>query len=210
MADVFDAQTLAFLAVAAALAITPGADTLLVIKNSVRAGSRAGWATTWGILAGVMAHALLSALGLSVILAQSDRLFFVIKSLGAVYLVWLGGKALWQSSRPLPQADSPSISLPAAAAFREGLLTNVLNPKVAIFYIAFLPQFISVDDPVLAKSVILAGIHNGFSLIWLGGLVWALSRGQQWFQKQGVQKALARVSGTLLVGMGVKLFLTER
>ncbi|GGX40171.1 LysE family translocator [Saccharospirillum salsuginis] len=206
----FDAQTMAFLAVAAALAITPGADTLLVIKNSVRAGSRAGWATTWGILAGVMAHALLSALGLSVILAQSDRLFFVIKSLGAVYLVWLGCKALWQSSRPLPHADPNSVQLPATAAFREGLLTNVLNPKVAIFYIAFLPQFISVGDPVLAKSILLASIHNGFSLIWLGGLVWALSRGQHWFQRSGVQKALARVSGTLLVGMGVKLFLTER
>ena len=208
--SIFDAQTLAFIAVAAALAVTPGADTLLVIKNSVRAGQRAGWATTGGILSGVMAHALLSALGLSVVLAQSDRLFFLIKSLGAVYLVWLGVRALWQSSRPLPRADGRPMALPCSSAFREGLLTNVLNPKVAIFYIAFLPQFISVDDPVLAKSIVLAGIHNGFSLIWLGGLVWALSRGQHWFQRSGVQKALARVSGTLLVGMGVKLFLTER
>lgn len=210
MLEVFDTQTLAIIAVAAALAVTPGADTLLVIKNSVRAGSRAGWATTVGILAGVMAHAVLSALGLSVILTQSDRLFMVVKSLGAVYLVWLGVKALMQSARPLPGAHDAAVRLSSSSAFREGLLTNVLNPKVAIFYIAFLPQFISVDDPVLAKSIVLAGIHNLFGLVWLGSLIWALSHGQAWFRRPGVQKALARVSGTLLVGMGVKLFLTER
>lgn len=210
MTGLFDAQTLAFLAVAAALSVTPGADTVLVIKNSIRAGRQAGWATTAGILAGIMTHALISALGLSVIIAQSDRLFALVKNLGALYLIWLGAKALWQSMQPVADTHNDSQPMASGTAFREGLLTNVLNPKVAVFYIAFLPQFISVGDPVLAKSILLAAIHNGFTLLWFGGLIWALSRGQGWFQKASVQTALSRVTGTLLVGLGIKLLMTER
>ena len=137
----FDSQVLAFTLVVAALAFTPGADTMLVVKNGIRSVSPAGWTTTFGILGGTLLHALISALGLSIVLAQSATLFQFIKLLGALYLVWLGLQAFRQL--PNSQTDDNLTKLVVWTAFKEGLITNLLNPKVAIFYLAFLPQFIS-------------------------------------------------------------------
>lgn len=205
----FDAQTLAFLAIAATLAMTPGADTLLVIKNTLRSGYAAGWSTTLGIVSGTLSHAILSGVGLSVVLAQSDRVFLVIKALGAGYLVWLGIQALRQANiTEAVDALANQSTLPAS--FREGLVTNLLNPKVAIFYIAFLPQFISLDDPVFAKSVLLASIHNAMSLVWLGFLIWGVQRGSRWFQLPTVRAWLSRLAGGLMIGLGVRLLMENR
>ncbi len=173
----FDSQVLAFTLVVAALAFTPGADTMLVVKNGIRSGSPAGWATTFGILGGTLLHAMISALGLSMVLAQTDENLTKL--------------AIW-------------------TAFKEGLITNLLNPKVAIFYLAFLPQFVSPNDPVLAKSLLLAGIHNLLSLIWLGGLVVVIGQGKRWIEKQRVQLWLSRISGVILIGLGARLVLEER
>lgn len=205
----FDAQTLAFLAIAATLAMTPGADTLLVIKNTLRSGYAAGWSTTLGIVSGTLSHAILSGVGLSVVLAQSDRVFLVIKALGAGYLVWLGVQALRQAYTT-EAVDGPVTQSTLPASFREGLVTNLLNPKVAIFYIAFLPQFISLDDPVFAKSVLLASIHNAMSLVWLALLIWGIRRGSSWFQLPAVRAWLSRLAGGIMVGLGVRLLMESR
>lgn len=204
-----DSEVLAFTAIAAVLALTPGADTMLVIKNTIRGGQSAGLITTLGILSGTLLHALISAVGLSVILAQSAFLFHLIQTAGAVYLIWLGGKVL-RSIRT--QALSVIISPGKAQqdSYWEGLITNVLNPKVAIFYIAFLPQFISAGDPVLAKSVLLACIHNALSLLWLGGLAMAISSGRRWIEQPPVQVWLSGISGVILIGLGVRLMLGNR
>ena len=95
-------------------------------------------------------------------------------------------------------------------ASKEGLITNPLNPKVAIFYLACLPQLVSLNNPVLAKSLLLVGIHNLLSLIWLGGLVVVIGQGKRWIEKLSVQFWLSRVSGLILIGLGVRLVLTER
>ena len=95
-------------------------------------------------------------------------------------------------------------------ASKEGLITNPLNPKVAIFYLACLPQLVSLNDPVLAKSLLLAGIQNLLSLIWLGGLVVVIGQGKRWIKKRRVQLWLSRVSGLILIGLGVSLALEER
>ena len=204
----FDSQVLAFTLVVTALAFTPGADTMLVVKNGIRSGRPAGWATTFGILGGTLLHAVISALGLSIVLAQSATLFQFIKLLGALYLIWLGLQALRKV--PEPQTDENLTKLAIWTAFKEGLITNLLNPKIAIFYLAFLPQFISPDDPVLAKSLLLAGIHNLLSLIWLGGLVVVIGQGKRWIEKRSVQLWLSRVSGLILIGLGVNLALENR
>ena len=204
----FDSQVLAFTLVVAALAFTPGADTMLVVKNGIRSGSRAGWATTFGILGGTLLHAVIFALGLSIVLAQSATLFQFIKLLGALYLVWLGLQALRKISEP--QTDENLKKLAIWTAFQEGLITNLLNPKVAIFYLAFLPQLISPDDPVLAKSLLLAGIHNLLSLVWLGGLVVVIGQGKRWIEKRSVQFWLSQVSGMILIGLRVSSALEER
>ena len=111
---------------------------------------------------------------------------------------------------PEPQTDENLTKLAIWTAFKEGLITNLLNPKIAIFYLAFLPQFISPDDPVLAKSLLLAGIHNLLSLIWLGGLVVVIGQGKRWIEKRSVQLWLSRVSGLILIGLGVRLVIEER
>lgn len=203
----FDSQVIAFTLIAAVLAVTPGADTMLVMKNSIRSGRSAGWATTFGILGGKVVHAVISALGISAIVAQSVTLFQIIKGLGALYLVWLGIQTLRSAGekRAVENGDKAD-----RGALLEGLLKNILNPKVAIFYVAFLPQFISPDDPVLAKSLLLACIHNLLSLLWLGSLVLVISRGKRWIEKQEVQKWLSRASGVILIALGVRLALESR
>jgi RhtB (resistance to homoserine/threonine) family protein len=204
-----DSQVIAFTVVAAVLAVTPGSDTMLVLKNGLRAGGGAGWATTFGVLIGTLFHAAISALGISAILAQSETLFQLVKGLGALYLIWLGLQALRSAGRRAGEGIAAG-GLERRDAFREGLITNLLNPKVAVFYVAFLPQFIAPDDPVLAKSLLLACIHNALSLLWLGGLVLVISRGQRWVQKGETLTWLSRVSGGILIVLGVRLALESR
>ena len=204
-----DAQVIAFTAVAAALALTPGADTMLVIRNTMHSGRQAGWATTLGILGGTLFHALLSALGISLIIAQSELVFQLVKALGAAYLVWLGIQTLRSIRHPsASETDHDRSGL--RHAFNEGLITNLLNPKVAVFYIAFLPQFISPGDPVLAKSILLACIHNVMSLLWLGGLALALGSGRNFIQHPSLRQWLAGLSGTILIGLGLRLAFESR
>jgi len=207
--NLLDSQVIACTAVAAVLAVTPGADTMLVLKNGLRAGGGAGWATTFGILIGTLFHAAISALGISTILAQSETLFQLVKGLGAFYLIWLGLQALRSSVRRAGEGIAAG-ALERRDAFREGLITNLLNPKVAVFYVAFLPQFIAPDDAVLARSLLLACIHNALSLLWLGGLVLVISRGQRWVQKGETLTWLSRVSGGILIVLGVRLALESR
>ena len=125
-----------------------------------------------------------------------------------LYLVWLGLQALRKISEP--QTDENLTKLAIWTAFQEGLITNLLNPKVAIFYLAFLPQFVSPEDPVLAKSLLLAGIHNLLSLVWLGGLVVVIGQGKRWIEKRSVQFWLSQVSGMILIGLRVGSVLEER
>ena len=204
-----NSQLLAFTLVVLVLAITPGADTMLVIKNAVRSGSTAGWATSLGVLTGTLVHAVISALGLSAILAQSAAVFELVKWLGALCLIWIGVQAICTAGRT-PMITDGGARQAAREAFREGLVTNVLNAKVAIFYLAFLPQFIAVGDPVLAKSVLLATIHNVLSLIWLGSVVLVIARGKRWFQQKAFAAWLSQISGVILVGLGLRLALENR
>lgn len=205
----FDSQVVAFVVVAAALTVTPGADTLLVVKNTLRGGRGAGWATMSGILSGCLIHATLSAVGLSVILLRSATAFHFVKLLGAGYLVWIGIRTLRGGGATVePQAIRAVV--PFGASFREGFVTNILNPKVAVFYLAFLPQFIRPGDPVLAKSLLLAGLHNLMGFLWLGGLAFAVARGRRWLRRPRIRTGISRVSGAMLVGLGVRLALERR
>ncbi len=211
----FDVQVLAFIVVAAALTISPGADTLLVVRNTIARGRPDGVMTAFGICSGLFVHATLSALGLSLILTHSAFAYQVLKIAGACYLVWLGFQSLRAAftGRGIelgnPGTESRSVR-PSRRAFVEGLLTNVLNPKVAVFYLAFLPQFIDLDDPVFAKSILLAGIHALMGVVWLGALASLLERMRVFFASPRVRRSLEGISGAILVGLGVRLAVTER
>lgn len=222
-----NSQFLAFLGIATVLTLTPGADTMLVIRNVLARGQRAGYLTGLGICSGLFVHATLSALGLSLILVRSAALFEVVKMVGACYLICLGIWSIWQMLRtrflrtqqpqnePTPIAPvSPTIQHTANVSgwrsYRDGLLTNVLNPKVAIFYLAFLPQFISPGDPVLAKSLFLAAVHAFLGVIWLSSISVFLGKLRKFVTRPTVQRGLEAVAGTVLIAFGIRLALAQR
>ncbi|MDP9274326.1 MAG: LysE family translocator, partial [Chloroflexota bacterium] len=187
----------------------PGADMALVAKVTLLDGRRAAFFTSLGICAGLPLHATASALGLSLILATSTEAFAVVKFAGAAYLAYLGIRTIRDSVRPV--ADVRVTVAPARsrrAAFGQGFLSNVLNPKVALFYLTFLPQFISPGDNVLAKSLLLAGIHAVLGLVWLPLYAYAIDRIGAVIR--GARRWLERLSGSALIGLGVRLAFERR
>jgi len=212
-----DSQVIAFAGIAALLTVTPGADTMLVIRSVMSRGREAGLMTTLGISCGLLVHGVLSGLGVSLILLRSAMLFEAVKLIGAGYLIYLGAKSLWSLRRGTGQALVESAAgqetvthQPAWRSFSEGMLNNVLNPKVAIFYLAFLPQFISPGDNVLGKSILLAGIHWGEGIVWLSMVTLLLSRVRIWLTNSRVRQSIEAVTGTVLIAFGVRLALERR
>lgn len=207
-----DSQVIAFAVVAAFMTMLPGADTILVVRNSLRGGRLDGLLTVAGICSGLFVHALLSALGLSVVLAHSAAAFTVMKIAGACYLGWLGFQSIrssLQATAPV-MPDHPQARVPAVRCFSEGFLTNLLNPKVVVFYLALLPQFIEPGDPVLAKSLLLAAIHFAEGILWLGGVAWLVDRSRIFFMKPLLRRWLDAVCGAFLIALGIRLALEHR
>ncbi len=204
----FDSQLLTFTALAAILTLTPGADTLLVIRNVLGGNIRTGIVTTAGICSGLFFHAILSALGVSLILMASATLYGLLKVAGALYLGWLG----FQSLRLAVKVDKKAAvsaghprSRSLKRSFVEGVTSNVLNPKTAVFYLAFLPQFIQPTDPVLFKSLFLAAIHFGMAFLWLCLLSLLLDRFRVVLLSSTLHRWLEGVCGALLLGLGLRL-----
>lgn len=209
-----DPQILAFSIVAAALTVSPGSDTLLVIRSVLQGGRNRGIVTTFGICSGLFFHAAFSALGLSVVLVNSAELFYGVKALGACYLVWLGFQSLREAV-----TNNAGLSLDGGCStdsrsftrcFVEGFLNNILNPKAAVFYLAFLPQFISPGDQVLAKSMLLAGVHFTLGIFWLMFLSFVLDRGKTLFSKSSVRQWLDGLCGAVLIALGIRLAMEKR
>ncbi len=204
-----DPQVLAFTLIAAIMTMTPGADTLLVVRNVLRGGRRDGFATMTGICSGLYAHACLSALGVSVILMQSAAAFTVLKIAGAGYLAWLGIQSLRAAARGTapPRATVPAAGMRVSAGrnFREGFLTNLLNPKVIVFYLALLPQFIGPGDAVLGKSLLLASIHFAEGMLWFTLVSFLVERSRQFFMRPRLRSVIDAACGTLFIALGLRL-----
>lgn len=211
----FDAQILAFIGVAFILTITPGADTMLVLRSVLTRGQRAGLLAVLGICSGLFVHATFSALGLSLLIVQSAAVFEMVKLLGAAYLIFLGGQSLWQALGKRADASHQPMTtvIPAKSkkqAFIEGLVSNVLNPKVSVFYLAFLPQFINPGDPVLAKSLLLAVIHFGMGIIWLTLVATLAGQARALLGRPQVQRKIEAFTGLILILFGARLALERR
>ncbi len=205
-----DARVLAFAGIAALVTVTPGSDTMLVIRSALVRGRRAGLLTVLGVCAGVFVHATASALGLSAVLVRSARAFDLVKAAGAVYLVVLGVQSIRGALRGAPAAERPAARLDGRRAFVEGLANNVLNPKVAIFYLAFLPQFMRAGDPVLPRSILLAAIHFAESAVWLALVAFFVARVRGALARPRVRGALEGATGLVLIGFGLKLAAARR
>jgi RhtB (resistance to homoserine/threonine) family protein len=209
---VIDARFIAGLGVLALLTISPGADMALVAKVTIERGRRAALIASIGICSGLFVHATASALGLSIVLATSAEAFTVVKVAGAAYLAYLGVRSVLASfgatlAHPLPAKAQPDR---AGASFLQGLLSNILNPKVAVFYLTFLPQFIDPAGNVLAQSLLFAVAHSVMGIAWLSAYAYVLARLSRFFARTGVRRWLERVTGAVLIGLGVRLAFERR
>jgi RhtB (resistance to homoserine/threonine) family protein len=206
-------QWLPFLVAISLLTMSPGVDTILVMRNAARGGWKDGFLTSLGICMGLFGHATVSALGLSVILLGSAELFFVFKLMGAAYLVYLGVQSLRSAMHPMGMkfTDSrQSNAVGGLVSFRQGLLSNVLNPKPIIFYMAFLPQFIDPNYSALNQSLFMALLHFTLAMIWQTFLAVMVHKARIWLARPKVAQVLDSLTGLLLVGFGVKLALSQR
>jgi threonine/homoserine/homoserine lactone efflux protein len=193
------------------LNIMPGPDSLLIMTRSATQGWRAGVAACWGIGAGVMVHVFAAAVGLSAILATSATAFLMVKYIGAAYIIWMaigllrsktGGEAKVVAAPPLPYSK----------IFAQGFLTNVLNPKVALFFLAFVPQFIDHDAPNKALAFIVLGcIFNLNGMLWCNTLAVVTAQASARMKvSPRVSLWLNRVTGGLFIWLGVKLALSKQ
>lgn len=204
-------EPLVFVGVVALLTITPGADMAMVSRSVLIGGRRDALATTLGICAGCLVWAIVSAAGVAAVLAASQTAYDALRLLGAAYLVWLGVQSLLAARRgDQPASTSDATGPGRLSPFRQGLLTNLFNPKIAVFYSTFLPQFISPGDPALLISMLLAGVHIAFGLVWLSAYAWLLDRTVTAFKGSRVRRALDAITGTVLVALGLRLAAERR
>lgn len=203
---------LAFAGVVWLAAMAPGPDFAIVVRQSVASGARAGMAAALGVGAGVFAWAVAAAIGVAALLAASALAFTIVKVVGAAYLLYLGVRALRAAARLAEDADTDPTGRASGTAwtsFRQGLITNVLNPKAAAFFVALMPQFVG-SGSAYGATVVLAVIAGATALIWfcvLANLVGALRRV---FARPAVRRAVDAVTGTALVALGVRLAATSR
>ena len=203
----------AFVAVATLLVISPGPNGLLITKTVPLSGHKAGFANICGFIAAFYVHGTLSIFGISMILVQSAQAFFVFKMLGAAYLIWIGIKALISAfkNEPTKQGESAQNSkrpISIRIAFLEGFVTNVLNPKVSMFYLAAFPQFISTADSTI-NAYALVTAHSLVNLLWFASMVLMLSRVKQATSNVRFKRWLNASTGIVFIGFGSKLALLK-
>lgn len=200
---------LAFVLVATLLVVSPGPNGVLIAKSVPLSGREAGFANVWGFVAAFYVHGTLSIFGISILLVQSAQAFFVFKLLGAGYLCWIGIKSLldaWGSGQNAPvrssQENRKIISI--RGAFAEGFLTNVLNPKVSMFYLAAFPQFLSIGDSAF-QAYFLVSAHAAINLVWFSAMVLLLSQLKGLASSVGFTRWLKSITGVVFIGFGAKL-----
>ncbi|WED25195.1 LysE family translocator [Vibrio sp. DW001] len=202
----------AFLIAITILTLTPGLDTAVVIRNTSRAGIKDGCVTSFGICMGLFVHATFSAIGISAILLQSAEAFQMMKWVGAAYLIYLGINGLrstFKGKSSLKIGDSEHDVFQLKRSLREGFLSNVLNPKTAVFYLAFLPQFIDPAYSPFLQSLLMATIHFVISMVWQCGLVGAINYAKRLVQNGSIMTWMEGLTGVVLIGLGIKLLLED-
>src|SRR5574343_172717 len=203
---------LTFTVAAALLAATPGVDTALVLRALVTHGARRAVQAALGIAAGCLVWGAVVALGLGALLTASTLAFNIVKVVGAAYLIWQGIRLLRRSAASAhsqPATQSFTQQAPAGSAFWQGFLTNVLNPKVGVFYVTSLPQFVVTDVPACPYIFALDSIHVGLSVLWFFLLIGAARHLQRWLSRPRVQALMDRVTGGVFVLFGLKLVVGE-
>ncbi|HYG42666.1 MAG TPA: LysE family translocator [Bordetella sp.] len=212
------AALLAFCLAAGILTLTPGLDTALVLRTSAVEGGRRALLAGLGVCAGCLVWGVVVALGLGSLLAASQTAYDILRICGAAYLFYLGIKLLWRTLRPRAgdgaRARAAEFCPPASGTgaqwFLRGCLTNVLNPKVGMFYVTFLPQFIPTGVNVLGFSLLLAALHATMGVLWFAILVMATRPVARWLQRPTVTRSLDGLTGIVFLAFGLRLAFERR
>ena len=205
-------QLLTYLIAITLLTITPGVDTMMVLRNTLRGGARDGLVSSLGICLGLFVHATLSAVGISAVLLYSANAFSVLKIIGACYLLWLGFsslKSFWHARYETQPPTAMHLAFRPWRSLREGFLSNVLNPKAIIFYMAFLPQFIDPQGSALWQSLYLASLHFVVGTVWQGILVAMICSAGTVMLNPKVRQKLDLFSGLVMLFLGARLLLEK-
>jgi threonine/homoserine/homoserine lactone efflux protein len=198
----------AFVAVSALVIVTPGQDTALTVRSTLVGGRRAGLFTALGVSAGQATWTFATALGVGALLVASEPAFRALKLVGAAYLVFLGLQALWSAlrrHRATLVERSGARALASRRAFRQGLLSNLGNPKMLAFFTSLLPQFAGSAAGLLALGLVFCSLTLG----WLTGYAFVVARARDVVRRSAVRRAVEAVTGTVLIGLGLRLA-TER
>jgi threonine/homoserine/homoserine lactone efflux protein len=201
-----------FAAAAVLIILLPGPDTLVTIRSLVRGGRRSGVACAAGILVGLTVWVAAAALGLAAVLRASEVAYAALRIVGAAYLVWLGLQSLRSLRHPAAAVGSDAPAGPGArrrgllgTGFTAGLISNLLNPKVGVFFVTFLPGFVPHGYPVGATSVLLGAVFLALSVLYYVVLVSLAGRVTGWMSSTRIRRRLDAVTGTVLVGFGIRL-----
>lgn len=200
---------LTFMTVTTLLVISPGPNGMLIAKTVSLSGKSAGFSNIAGFVVAFYLHGSLSILGISVLLVQSADAFFIFKMAGAAYLCWVGVKSLWtalqnqQSISDVPPVKSEK-KQSTITSFVEGFLTNALNPKVSMFYLAAFPQFMPNSGEV-SIAYFLVFLHAVIAIVWFSAMVFLLSRLTSLATKSSVSRGLKSITGIVFIGFGIKL-----
>jgi threonine/homoserine/homoserine lactone efflux protein len=209
---------LGFALAATLVILAPGPDFMLVMRNTVRGGRRAGWVTACGTLSGLTVWALAAALGLSALLRVSHVAYDVLRFCGAAYLIWLGVTSLAdfrrkRTGRARPAPGSTVLGQAPARpgrAYLNGMLSNLLNPKISVFFMAFLPAFVPAGASASQFSLVLGAWFIAETGLWLAVVAWLADRGVRWLRRPAVQRWLERITGIVLIGFGLRLATESR
>lgn len=197
---------LPFLAVSLLVAVVPGVDMAVVTQQVLGSGRRAGLLAVAGIVTGSAIQAAAATVGLSALLAASAPAFAALKIAGAAYLIWLGILALWRARRLSGlEITTPTAPARARRSFGAGLLTNLLNPKIVLFYVAFLPQFVDPGAGATLRTAILATVFLTVATLWLLVFTVAVGRLRGLLSRPIVRQRVERLTGAVLIGLGVRV-----
>lgn len=204
----------AFLGIAILVIVTPGQDTALTIRNTLVGGRRAGIATGGGVVSGLATWTVASSAGLAALIVASQPLFLAVRLIGAAYLVFLGLQAIYAAlsrrSSPTPQFPSPSgggsgWGLKPLTAYRQGLFSNLSNPKIVVFFLSLLPQFVVRSSASFLGLLLLGAIFCAITLTWLTLYAIVVARIGDFLRRDRIRRAMEATTGVVLVGLGVRL-----
>lgn len=201
---------LVYIGIVVAIALLPGPDTAVVTKNALIHGREAALGSAIGVNVGLSVWTLATAAGVAAILRSSATVYDALKLIGALYLIWIGVRALWDSRRRTGDgaAAAPSSrSISGRAGFRQGVISNLANPKVGIFFTSLLPQFVSPHGSPLLQMLFLGATFISFNVLWMCSYALAAVRLSDFLSRARVKATIDRFTGVVLVGVGIRLAL---